>query len=128
MTNFTRYWPAGVFADKDSVVVPILTAPVNLPVGNNRTVVLAVTGKKIKILGWEAQSVAGTAGSLLLKDASGGSTIIQTRFVPIATNGLVDRQPIFEGGYGETTAGNGLYADVATADINMTLYYIAYQP
>lgn len=109
-------------------VSPLLTAVGEIAVGNNNALVSAVSGKRIRIMGFVAQATAGTVGYLYLKSASGGSIIWTRTTYPASTNGDVLLIPVINSGYCETNTGEGLYIDVYTTAIGINLQYITYTP
>jgi hypothetical protein len=126
MTNFTRYWPAGVFEDKDGVVVPVKDVSVVLIAATaNQAVIAAVSGKEIRILSGCIVS-AGAVTSALFKSASGGTT--KTAYiVPPNTAAAVSGNVILEPnlfGWFRTTAGEGLFCDTGAVGVRVSLNYI----
>jgi len=103
-------------------VTPLRSQTTPFATGTNQVAVTAITGKIILLMGWYAYSAGG---GFNLKDAAAGAGIF---FGPGVLNGI-DLLPVIESGYGvKTTAGNALGIDVATAAVNLTIFYIAYTP
>ena len=107
--------------------LPVLCAYSTATVGANRQLVAAQTGKRIRLMGWILQANGAGLSGVTFKDGNGGSTLCLLNITP-NTNGANDKLPIVDSGYFETTAGNGLYADIATTDLLATIFYIAYVP
>lgn len=99
-------------------------------VANNQAIIptASVTGKRVRVMGWIAQSVGAVVGSFTLKSASGGTALMAPLTVPPVTAGLSDKLPIIETGYMETNTGEGLYVDVTGAGVNFTIFNIIYTP
>ena len=111
----------------NGTVCTVDTACPILSVSNNQTVVAAVTGKKIRVMGLLATvgSGAGQAG-VTLKNGSGGAT--RMAFVlPASTVGPI-HLPLVNSGYFDTDTGVGLFVDIATSVVNLNLFYITYTP
>lgn len=118
--------PARYIEVKNNNASPMLFAAVTPAVANNTGIVTGVTGKKIRVHGLVAQS-AGASGSLLFKSASGGTTIFPSMVMPANTaNPFV--LEIKDSGYFETNAGEGLFVDVATTQIQLLVCYSIYTP
>lgn len=105
-----------------STVTPaILTGTVN----NNQSIKTAVTGKRIRVMGWEAQGVGPAISNLVFKSASGGSAISQKYYFSYLD---IISMPITDSGYFETNTSEALVCDIAGDVINLTVYYITYTP
>lgn len=111
----------------NGVASPIKSTYVTTGVANNVTLVSAVTGKRIRVMGWILQSNGAGLSGVTLKDGSGGATLCTLNVTP-NTNGANDKLPIVDSGYFETTAGTGLFCDVATTSCLATIFYIEYAP
>ena len=109
-------------------VCKLSCAAIVTTVANNQQVVAAVSGKRIRVMGWLAQSVAAAVGAFTLKSASGGTALMTPLYVPAITAGACEKLPIVDSGYMETVAGEGLFVDVITAAINLDVFYIIYAP
>lgn len=110
-------------------VCQLLCSPKTLTVANNHQIVAAVAGKKIRVMGWLAQSTNAAIGAFLLKDGSAGTTIVGSHGVPLfSAAGQIDKLPIVDCGYAETTVSVGLYADCTVDIVGLDLFYIAYTP
>lgn len=121
--------PTRVFEVQGQVVTLICAAipSSTLTVGNNRTVIAGVSGKRIRAMGWDAQGDAGI-GAIVFKSASGGTVLTAAQYVPNgATAGLRYEKSIVDSGYFETNTGEGLFADITAFAINLNLYYIIYK-
>jgi len=110
-----------------SRVSQIQCAPKELGTGNNQTVVTAVSGERIRVMGWRAQGTTSTQGYFYLKSASGG-TLLTARWTFPPSTSLPDILPITDGGYYETNTGEGLFIDITTAALSLDLYYVTYVP
>lgn len=114
--------------EMNGVVLPVLTAGLGITAGTNQQVIAATSGKRIRVMGWIAQGDGGI-GTYLFKSNSGGTQLTGGLYCPNgATAGLHHFFPITNSGYFETSTGHGLFADVATATINFTIFYISYTP
>lgn len=109
-------------------ICTVLSTGGTLAVGNNQLVVAAVTGYRLRIMGWIMQSDGATVGKIQFKSASGGTAITGPMGVPTSTSGVLDKLPVTDCGYFETNISEGLYADITTAGIYITLFYIKYIP
>lgn len=96
--------------------------------GNNQTVLAAITGERIRIMGLVAQSSTSTEGSFNLKSASGGATLFPAMFAPANNAGKPFELPVTDSGYFETVAGEGLFADIVTAAVTIAVFYVTYTP
>ena len=100
-------------------------------VGNNRTVVAAITGKIIRVMGFIVcptvnNFALGNIPYITLKDGSGGTGLILYG----VANGLGGSLglPVVDSGYAETTVSTGLFMDIAIYDVYYTVFYIDYTP
>lgn len=125
--DFNRYDPIRVFETKTGVC-QIYCAAIALTVANNTAVVAAVSGKRIRVMGWNAQTQNAAAGTYLFKSASGGTTLYPTTYAPPLTSGAMHQMPIAQSGYFETNTGEGLYADCTTQVVTVAVFYITYTP
>ena len=111
-------------------VCTLVCAPIpssTLTVGNNRTVVAGVTGKRIRVMGYDAQGDAGIS-TIVFKSASGGTALTAAQYIPNgATAGLRYEKAIVDSGYFETLTDQGLFADITVAAVNLNLYYVIYK-
>lgn len=110
----------------NGVACPVRSAYLSAAVANNQSLVAAVTGSRIRVMGLLVQSLNAGGSQIGLKDASGGSTLLYIA-APAITVGPTFI-PIVDSGYVETTAGNGLFLDCSTHEANVTVFYITYQP
>jgi hypothetical protein len=125
MTESYRTDPVRIF-QVNGEVCKLLSAFQVVPVAGNNTLVAAVAGKVIRVMGWNAQS-NGAVGSINFKDGSGGTTLHAVN-TPANTAGDSDKQPIVECGYFETSSGVGLFGDCGTTAQLLTIFYITYTP
>lgn len=125
MADFQRLNPLA-FYETPKEVCPVLNKFVSLGVAANQTVITAVTGKRIRVMGIIAQSNNAASGTLSLLDGSGGTALFT---YPLPTNAQPAMQlPIANPGYMETTTGNGLFATVTVQAIIANIFYIVYTP
>lgn len=125
-TDFFRVNPIAKY-EFPSGVSKILAATGAFTAGSDRQVVAAVTGKRHRIMGWIAQTAGATAGSVTMKDSTGGTGMVGPFFAPINTLPPWS-QPIEDSGYYETTTSGGIFVDIATATVNLTVFYVTYTP
>jgi hypothetical protein len=111
--SFTRYYATDIISDKAGVL-QVKSAVASIGVGNNQSVIAAVTGKNIRVVAAILQSASGT---IQFKSASGGTMLTAVLSPPLT---LVHDTM----GWMETTAGQGLFADVVTATVQVTLRYV----
>lgn len=128
--SFNQVNPLKVY-EINGIPCKVKSAQSSGTVGNDRTVVSAVTGKIIRVMGFTitptVTNVAlGNTPYIALKDGSGGTGLILYG----VANGLGGSQglPIVDSGYCETTVGNGLFMDVGIAAVYYTVFYIEYTP
>jgi hypothetical protein len=95
-------------------------------IGNGQTVVAAITGKKIRLVGWDVQGTAAGFPVITLKCTS--VTLVAGRTIPNNAAGVSDKLPYNPYGYAETATGEALKIDVATANMMGVFQYIAYTP
>lgn len=128
MTQFLQVEPLKIFQIKGENC-PIISVAMAPTVGNNNSIVAAVSGYAYRIMGWILQSDSAVDyGSIQFKSNSGGTMITGKLFVPIRATGLTHDLPIVQSGYCSTSTGHGIFADVTTANIIGTLFYITYVP
>jgi hypothetical protein len=93
----------------------------------NATAIAAVTGKRLRIMGFSfTANAAATNPGIVLKDGSGGTTKYAVT-IPALTVGEHAR-PVIDAGYFETTVSTGLFLDVITSTANLFINYIEYTP
>lgn len=109
-------------------VAQLQTANIALAAGLNQLIVTAVTGKRIRCMGWKAQGNAAGFPSISFKSASGGTVLTPHIYVPNNAAGLTNDLPVTDSGYFETLTGEGLYADINVANLNILVFYIIYKP
>jgi hypothetical protein len=120
--------PVRVFEIKGQVY-QLYTAALAFTVANNQSVVAAITGKRIRVMGMSAFSDNGAGGgsTIALLDASGGTVLYRAN----VNTGLAQpphQLPVINSGYFETTAGNGLFLNGTVAAGSINVFYIAYTP
>lgn len=120
--------PLALYESKKGVC-PTQTAFKAATVGSNREIITGIPGKRLRIIFKDMQSATAAQGSIIFKSASGGTQLRSAINAPANTaNPLI--YPLIENGdgYFDTLTGEGLFADIATADINLTVRYFAYTP
>jgi len=113
----------------NGVVAPLQTIQI-IAAGatNNQTVIAAVTGSHIRVMGWRCQANGAAISSINFKDGSGG-TIKSIFNAPPNTNGDVDFLPVIDAGYFDCSLSTGLFVDIGTATgALITVFYIVYTP
>jgi len=109
-------------------VTKIFTASASAAVGNN-TLVSGVSGKRIRVHGWDAQTDKASAvpGEYFLSDGSGGTNLTRLLYAPIYT--AVPWDKIFiDAGYFETSTGTALGVTVAVSNVKVQVHYSVYTP
>lgn len=125
MADFQRLNPLA-FYETPKEVCPVQNVYVSLAVAVNQVVVPAVSGKRIRVMGMIAQTNNAAKGVLQFLDGAGG-TILYSYYMPTFDQPL-EKLPIVNSGYFETTTGNGLYATVLTNLMQANVFYITYTP
>lgn len=105
-------------------VYKLETAHGNLPIATT-ALIPAVTGKIIRVMGWNFQTNSAANGIVTLKD---GATVKYAAYAPQSTSNLVEKQPVIDSGYFECTVSTALNVEVATAQTLVTVFYITYTP
>lgn len=118
----TRYYQI------NGVAYKIKSAILSLGVANNQSVIAAVSSPSSvhRIMGFDLQSSTAAIGVISFKDGSGGTFLWVATAVPAIGAPPPYSKPIVDSGYFETSASTGLFADVGTAAVNGTVYYITY--
>ena len=108
---------------------PLLSAQASHTAGTNKSLITAITGKKIRVMGAKIQSAAAQ-GTYSFKSASAGTVLSPAFSAPASTLPPEDWpiQPQGGPGYIETNSGEGLFVDVGTNTVNFLIFYIAYKP
>lgn len=96
-------------------------------VGNNQAIVAGVTGRRHRVMGFLLQSQAAAIGTISLKDSNAGTVKILS-VGPSGAAGPPFLLPVIDGGYFDTVTGSGVYVDVFTNAIHLTVFYISYVP
>lgn len=125
--NFFSLDPTRIFETRSGVST-LKTAQKTLAVGNNQIVIAAVSGSKLRVMGWVLQSDGAVVGTVVFKSASGGTQLTAPVSVPASTGGTTDKLPIAYCGYFETNTSEGLYADITTAGVLINIFYLEYIP
>lgn len=126
MTSFELIDPVKIF-QVNGVVCPVLTIGNGYTVGSNRTILAGTSGKRYRIMGGLFSSGSATAGQAFIKSASGGTVFLWNIVGPVVSAPAF-LLPIVNSGYGETNTGEGIFTDIAGADLYLTLFYITYTP
>jgi hypothetical protein len=95
-------------------------------VGNNRTLVAAVSGKRIRVMGYRIKS-QNAAAAMLWKSLNAAVNVFHCN-IPALSTGLPEALEIADCGYFETTTGDVLAADVSGDALNVNVFYIEYTP
>lgn len=110
----------------DGQVYPLLNIGAAFAVGANKVVRNASAGQRYRVMGWYAQAVGAAVSTFYFKSNAAGISMAMT--VPVITNGVIDKNPIIDSGYFETNTGEELRVDIATADLNLWVFYLLYTP
>jgi hypothetical protein len=105
---------------------PILSFSGGFPININQSVIAAVSGQKIRVLGYTVQSSTGVQSTYGFINGSGGTSL--SSFIAPPSTAAPFTLPIVYAGYFETSTGVGLFIDVATAAVTVNVYYITYIP
>lgn len=131
MSDFLTVDPIRMF-EIQGQAYRIMSQPITLSSGNNQQVIAGASGYVIRIMGICGITSPNAEASITLKDGSGGTTLIDSLIAPYGGtgtdnpgNGLFNL-PLVYCGYCQTTSGTGLYADVATAAIRGTIFYLKF--
>lgn len=125
--SFDRIFPAKLFEGLGGEVTPLKSVGVALAVGNDQQVIAAVAGKRIRVMGWIAQSITA-AGQHQFKNGSGGTAFTDDHYAPIDTTGTKFEMSVISSGYFETDTGVGLFADITANNQRLTVFYVVYTP
>lgn len=121
--------PVRIFELKGNVSTLLVAPGTAYAVGNNRQILAAVSAQRIRVMGLIAQTVAGGGeGTFNLKSASGGTALFPNFYAPLPTTASIFFLPITESGYCETNTGEGLFTDIAVANVTIQVFYITYTP
>lgn len=107
-------------------VLPLQSVSNGFAIGINQTVVAAVTGKRIRVIGYIVQSSTVTQSTYGFINGSGGASL--SSFVAPPSTAAPFSVPIKNPGYFETSTGTGLFINVATAAIIVNVFYVIYTP
>lgn len=98
-------------------------------VANNVQIIAAITGQRIRVMGWNGQSDTAAVGRINFRSGTPAGTLLsRVHYLPPNTAVAFFERPVIDSGYFETTVSQGLYMDVVTADVNVEVYYLAYIP
>jgi hypothetical protein len=118
--------PTRIF-EVNGQVCPLLTYSATVPVSTNTQLVAAVTGKRIRVMGYALQTNdASLIGVIEFLDGSGGARK-DAVYAPVRGQQR-EKLPIVDSGYFETTTATGLFANVSVASVFATVFYIVYTP
>lgn len=118
--------PNRLFEIKGNDASRLLSVQGSPAVGNNTQIIAAVTGKRIRVMGWILQS-NGSIGTIQFKSASGGTALTPVLAIP-ANSSVPWVLEVKQSGYFETNTGEGLFCDVATTQINLFVNYLVFTP
>lgn len=114
----------------NSEVTPVKTAVVTAAVALNQSIIAAITGKRIRVMGLLGfGNATSNVSQIVFKNGTGGSLltngiILDNRTVSTKSPVL----PVINSGYFETDTGVGLFADVYDVAAAVTVFYIEYKP
>lgn len=109
-------------------VCPLKSAFAVVGVSTNTSLIAALTGRRIRVMGAFISSQGAAVSTFSFKNGSGG-TVLFGATAPsnaVATPNIF--LPVNESGYVETDTGVGLFCDVATTAAAITVFYIDYIP
>lgn len=120
--------PSYIFKDTNGGPIEIKTKYIQiLSSDTNRSVIAAVTGKRLRILSITGYSQdAAAVGYVLLKDGSGGTSLVLLKLDPAAPANPMLILDLDALGWLDTSAGVGLFADGAGQNCILNLRYIEY--
>lgn len=107
-------------------VCPVLSKYTGFAPGANQTVIAAVTGKRIRVMGLHATPSGAGNPSIILLNGSGGTQLFAAVMQANTVGPLY--LPIVDSGYFETSTTTGLFATTATANIDVNVFYVEYTP
>lgn len=108
-------------------VCQVYCAPLAFTVANNQTVLAAITGKKIRVMGLDGYSDGAGGSVVALLDGSGGTVLYRAGFAAAITQ-APKLLPIAHSGYFETTVSTGLFLNAITTAGAINVFYVAYTP
>lgn len=108
-------------------VLPVLYKSDTVAAAANKTTISAVTGKRIKVIGMQAMSIAAL-GQLTFFSASTAGALLWDGYPPDGAVAGITILPLNPLGYFETVAGEALIARAVTANQMWNLQYITYTP
>ncbi len=120
------YSPNKVFVSTKDGVVPVESLFVARAVSANNSVVAAVSGKRIRVVGLTIQTNGAAAGSITFYSGSGGTALWGFVTPPNTMPPFVHEPNLL--GYFETATGVGLFDTVVTTAQVYTIQYIIYTP
>jgi hypothetical protein len=117
--------PTKVF-EINGEVCPVKSKYVGFAPGANQTAIAAVTGKRLRVMGFFSTTSAAGNPTLALLNGSGGTVLFAATLQ--ANTVRPTELPLVESGYFETSTGVGLFATTTTANLDLTLFYVEYTP
>lgn len=129
--NPVIYSPNKIFEDSNTNVIPIVPKHGSIAAAANSTIVSAVSGKRIAVIGGFFQSNATTnTGQIAFYSASTGGTLLAAFGTPARDTYPPFLLPLLEGGgiYFETVTGEALVAAASSYDQLFTIQTITYTP
>lgn len=106
-------------------VFPLTCQPLVGSIANNTSIISARSTYRSRILAWEAQNVGIANATLVFKSGSGGSAISQV--YTLASLDIIDK-PLNYAGWFETGSNTALVCDITGELVNLTVWYVQYQP
>jgi len=129
-SDFYRVDPTRIYEYKNGDVSTIASiVGQNVPVGNNNVLLAGISGKRIRVHGWDCQNMGAANADYAFK--SGAVTVLNAwrRLAYIAGGPVIfDDRPVIDSGYFETATGEDLRLYVLGAAVNITVYYTVYTP
>jgi len=96
--------------------------------GLNQQMIAAVTGRRIRVMGFDLQGDTAAGVAVAFKNGSGGAQKTIAYSLPAIATGTIFVKPIVDCGYFETSTGVGLFVDTYTGFSRIGVYYITYAP
>lgn len=124
--SYVQYSPQKIFENDKDGVIPVLTIAGTYGVASNQSLVTGVSNKRVRVVGYAAQSGTATQGVYGFINGSGGSALSSFVAPPLTLAPALF--PITEHGYFETSTGTGLFLNIATASVSLNIFYIIYTP
>lgn len=94
--------------------------------GASVQVLPAVTGKKIRLMGYSAQTNSAANAQINIQDGSAG-TVKEWTWIPQSTSNQAYHKPVIDAGYWSTTVSTGIYIG-STLEFLINIHYVEYVP